>query len=585
MYSYIKTLKLKIMKKIIYLFLIGCVLSISSCTDDFVNVDPTTTVTDEQVWQDENLVNAFLNNVYNTVEFVDLAGGGNFHMGLIGGMGAEFRVFGPWQEPYIASTTIIEPEGARGSLNYFKWFQLRDINLTIEKLSTESNLSQGFIEQKIAEARFLRAFIYFEMVKRYGGMPIITEAQGLETPIEELFVSRNSSQEVYDFIISDLEFAAQYLSEVASAASGRPSKWAALGLLSRAAMYAGSIGEFGVMQLDGLLGIPNPQTYWQKAYDTAKIIINESGHALYNGNSDKAINFQNLFVDENNSEVIFSQRFDPELKPHSFSNLAQPDGFNAGWGSNYNVFYDTVKLFDFEDGTTGNIPDSQLTGQRWTSEELFGKRDPRFRASVFYPEAPWQGSMFTSHWTTTNYDSAPEGWQLRANTRNRVRTGFHLRKRIDESLILPPGNTDGTDYIVLRLGEIYLNLAEAAFQLGKIGEATDAVNMVRDRAGMPARGTVTWDNIIQERRVELFAEDHSYWDLRRWRIAAQEINGKSLKGLRFTYDGITRDYSIQIRNAEGNIIRPFQERNYYLPIGLARISDNPNLVENPGYEN
>ena len=571
------------MKRIVCLLLIAFGLSLSSCNDDFVNVDPTTSVTDQQVWQDENLVNAFLNNVYNSVRFVDTRGQGNFNMALIGGLGAEFRVFGPWQTPYPVSTQIIQPEGAPGALDYFNWFPLRDVNLVIEKLTTESNLSQDFIDQKIAEAHFLRAFIYFEQVKRYGGMPIITEAQDLETPEEELFVSRNSEQEVYDFIISELELAATVLSDEASASSGRPTKWAALGLLTRAAVYAGSIGEYGQMQMDGLLGIPNPDVYWQKAYDVANMIINESGHALYNVNSDKAVNFQNLFLDEDNVEVIFSQKFDPELKPHSFSNLCMPDGFNRGWGSNYNVFYDAVKLFDFEDGSTGNIPDSQLTGQRWSAQDLFHTRDPRFRASVFYPEAPWQGSMFTSHWTTTNIGSAPEGWQLRANTRNRVRTGFHLRKRLDEGAIRPPGSTDGTDYIVLRLGEIYLNLAEAAFHLEFLGDATNAINEVRDRAGMPPRVSLTWEEIQQERRCELFAEDHSYWDLRRWRIAVQEIDGKQLKGLRFTYDGITRDYSIQIRNAEGNVVRPFQERNYYLPLGIVRLSDNPNLVENPGY--
>ena len=77
--------------------------------------------------------------------------------------------------------------------------------------------------------------------------------------------------------------------------------------------YAGSIGEYGTMQLDGLLGISDPDTYWQAAYDTSKQIIEESGHALYNKNNDKARNFQELFTDENNSEVIFSEIFDEGL--------------------------------------------------------------------------------------------------------------------------------------------------------------------------------------------------------------------------------------------------------------------------------
>ncbi len=578
------TLKIKVMKNKIYILCIGLLIGLSSCSDEFVQVDPTNLITDSQVWQDQNLVNAFLNNVYNSLEFSDLTGEQNFNQALIASMGMELRVYDAWQNPYKRSLEIINPNGAHGSLNYFKWGPLRDCNLTIKKLRTESKLSQDFIDKKIAEARFLRAYIYFEMVKRYGGMPIITEPQDIDTPVEELFASRNSEQELYNFIISDLEEAAQNLPTTASAASGRATKWAALALLTRAATYAGSIGEFGDMQLDGLLGISDPQPFWQKAYDTANMIINESGHGLYKKHSDKAVNFQKLFTDEDNTEVIFSQKFDTDLKAHNWSVLGQPRGigFNRGWCGNYHVFWDTVKLFDFVDGSSGAISDSELTSRRWSSDALFGQRDPRFRASVFYPEAPWKGSMFTSHWNTTNMDSAPEGWSKKSFIRNRGRTGLMIRKRVNESLVLPPKGSDGTDYIVFRLGEVYLNLAEAAFHLNLASDATMAINTLRNRAGMPDRVSLTWENIMQERRCELFAEDQTYWDLRRWRVAEEEMEGRRLKGLRFYYDGVTRDYSLVVRDGEP-VIRRFQKRNYYLPLGINTLIDNPNLVENPGY--
>ena len=578
------TLKTKVMKNKLYILCIGLLIGLSSCSDDFVQVDPTTLITDSQVWQDQNLVDAFLNNVYNNLEFVDLTGEQNFNQVLIASMRMELKVGDAWQNPYKRSVEIINPNGAHRSLGYFKWAALRDCNLIIKKLTIESKLPQGFIDKKIAEARFLRAYIYFEMVKRYGGMPIITDPQDIDTPVEELFASRNSEQEVYDFIISDLEEAAQNLSTTASAASGRATKWAALALLTRAATYAGSIGEFGDMQLDGLLGIPDPQPFWQKAYDTANMIINESGHGLYKKHGDKAVNFQNLFTDEDNTEVIFSQKFDTDLKGHNWSVLSQPKGilFNRGWCANYHVFWDTVKLFDFVDGSSGAISDSELTSRRWSSDALFGQRDPRFRASVFYPEAPWKGSLYTSHENTTNMDSAPEGWSKRSQFRNRKHTGFLVRKRIDERLVKPPINSDGTDYIVFRLGEVYLNLAEAAFHLNLVSDATMAINTLRNRAGMPDRVGLTWENIMQERRCELFAEDQTYWDLRRWRVAEQEIEGRQLKGLRFYYDGITRDYRVTVRIPE-TVKRRFQERNYYLPIGIYNLIDNPSLVENPGY--
>ena len=114
------------------------------------------------------------------------------------------------------------------------------------------------------------------------------------------------------------------------------------------------------------------------------------------------------------------------------------------------------------------------------------------------------------------------------------------------------------------------------------GEALDAINMIRDRAGMPARAGLTWDNIMQERQVELFAEDHRYWDLRRWRTAVETLDGKRLKGLQYVYNQDEGTYTVKFKNAEGKS-RIFQERHYYLPFGLARLADAPALVENPGY--
>lgn len=573
------------MKKLIYIVL-GISFAFTSC-DDVLDQQPLGLISDASVWQDENLVNTKLNELYKNSLFLNQAGQSGFNAGLDGNMAGEFRNIGAWQTPFGASTGDIDETGApAGAVQYWAYGLLRRCNEFIVSMETLSELDAEFKMARIAEARFLRGYLFFNMVKRYGGIPIITEPQAIDAPAEELFVSRNTEEEVYNFIISEMKAIEGILPDKTTN-DGTPSKWAAMALRSRAALYAGSIGEYGTVQLDGVVGIPNADPFWQEAYDASKALITQSGHALYTKHADPARNFQELFTDEAaNPEVIFSEKFDDELNPHSFSLLAMPWPFHGGWGANFFVFYDTVELFDFADGSTGKIDRSLVHNQEWHVDDFFRNRDPRFVASVFFPETDWQGGKVYFHDNTTNAGSAPPGWSNRAPGKNRNQangTGLLLRKRVDEGTEKPIGNTDDTDYIVFRLGEIYLNLAEAAFHLGKTGEALDAINVIRGRAGMPARASLTLDNIQQERRVELFAEDQAYWDLRRWRIAVDVLGGTNLQGLKFTYNGATDKYKIQIRRGASTGPRIFTDRHYYLPITLNRIADNPNLVENPGY--
>ncbi|GAB1308714.1 RagB/SusD family nutrient uptake outer membrane protein [Urechidicola sp. KH5] len=573
------------MKKLTYIIL-GISFALTSC-NDVLDQEPLGLISDASVWQDENLVDTKLNQLYKNSLFLNQAGQSGFNAGLDGNMAGEFRNIGPWQEPFGASTGDIDETGTpAGAVQYWAYTQVRNCNEFIVNMETISELDADFKLARIAEARFLRGYVFFHMVKRYGGVPIITEPQAIDAPAEELFVSRNTEEEVYNFIISEMRAIEAILPDKTTN-DGTPSKWAAMALRNRAALYAGSIGEYGTVQLDGVVGIPDAEPFWQEAYNTSKTLIEQSGHSLYQRHSDPAKNFQELFTDENeNPEVIFSEKFDDELNAHSFSLLAMPWPFHGGWGANFFVFYDTVELFDFADGSTGKIDRSLVHNQEWHVDDFFRNRDPRFVASVFFPESDWQGGKVYFHDNTINATSAPPGWSNRAPGKNRNQangTGLLLRKRVDEGTEFPIGNTDDTDYIVFRLGETYLNLAEAAFHLGYTDEALDAINMIRARAGMPARTSLTLENIQQERRVELFAEDQAYWDLRRWRIAVDVLNGTNLQGLKFTYNGATDKYKIQIRRGASTGPRVFQEKHYYLPITINRVADNPNLVENPGY--
>lgn len=157
-----------------------------------------------------------------------------------------------------------------------------------------------------------------------------------------------------------------------------------------------------------------------------------------------------------------------------------------------------------------------------------------------------------------------------------------VKKRCNENMKTTPVINDDTDYIIFRVGETYLNLAEAAYYLGYTDEALTTLNRLRKRAAMPAKTEINEAVIRNERLVELTWENHSYWDIRRWRIAKSMLDGVRMAGLQYTYNYNTKKYKITITNAEG-VARTFQDRHYYLPLGVDRVAENTNFVENPGY--
>lgn len=572
------------------LLLLGC--------ESFLDKEPLDIISDAVVWEDKNLIDSYLADLYYRSDFIERRGNGDcVSLCMIASMGGEGRSYGAHHNPYKSSTELITGAGANSELDWWPYQAIRDCNFFIENMKENPNFDDAYNTQRVSEVRFLRSWLYFQMVKRYGGVPIITYAQSMDATDEELYVHRDSEKDVYDFIINEMDTLRQALPPIYGASDkGRPTKWAAFALQSRAAIYAASIAKYGTVQLDGLLGFPASDVthYAQICYDACDSIMNNGLHFLYEKHDDPVVNYQNLFLDEttDNKEVIMSEVYDySKNRAHAFTLRTMPHDFSGTWGSMY-YLYDFIERFEYADGSPGNtISRAQLTaaGAEWTPEELYGNRDPRFRATVFYPESPWQGSKAYFHSSTirggVTYTSgfAEDGWPYKASNRNTTKTGFMVRKRCNESMILPTDvYTDQTDYIVFRLGEIYLNKAEAAYYLNVPDEALNLINTLRARADMPPKTEFTEAMLQNERLVELSWENHSYWDIRRWRIARQLLDGVRTKGLVFTYNYDTKKYKIAIINAEG-VARTFQDRHYYLPLGVSRVAENPNFVENPGY--
>ena len=577
-----KSLKNKILVTSIILLLSGCYDPFDLTRNDIIS--------DDVVFDNPNLADAFLFDLYDRAQFHIKSGNGNLNMGLISSYGGESRNYGvSWQIPYTQVVDVDYNEnGLQGKvLDYYDYALIRECNQMITKLPQSKNLTQYFIDSRVAEARFIRAHAYFEMVKRFGGIPLITDVVPIQGNYDEIYRERNSEKEIYDFISSEMDDISEVLPAFAIE-EGRITKWTALALKSRALLYAGSVANFGSEQLNGLLGFPSSEAskYYLESLNASREIIQSGIFSLYRKFNDPVENFSNLFIDEtDNPEIIFSEKYDYESgKSHQWDALAQPAGFGFNWSSNYPVYLETLEQFDFIDGTSGKVDrdmydDNTPIDPSW----YFEMRDPRMRASIFYPGSNFKGGTVFFH---RSMRGSLEGWPQSGLSKltGSMATGLLIRKRTNPDT--PDATRSSTDYIVFRYGEILLNYVEASFYLNDPnGDMAIIMNEVRDRAGMPllAKSEIIENKIRQERKCELAFEDHVFWDLRRWRVAVEELNNVRRHRLHYRFNANNETYTMEMADGDLGGVRLHPERNYYYALGLSRLADNPKLIENPGY--
>lgn len=589
-------------RKLLYLMFFAGLLSLTpSCVNDVLDKKPLSIISEDVVWNDPSLAEAYLSHKYGRMTIFQFECPGNIsdywyqycsfmYISVLSDEIGKLIWFGGYPFPY-------KEGGMNASSVPLDWWNtaysiIRDLNLLIEKLPESAN-APDFIAGCVAEARFLRAFNYFALVKRYGGVPLVTHTIALDAPEEEMYPVRNSEKEIYDFVIDEMDAIEEVLKGTTE--YGRATQGAALALKCRAALYAGSIARYGTIQLNGLLGIPQDQStsYYQKSLDAANK-IKTCGYSLYNGDADRIENYKNVFLKERNSEMIFVKQYDEDQNNwmYDFMLTPKPHGNNCGMAAA--VYLEMVEEFEYADGRPGTLDRNALQSGLWDMEELWGGRDPRFYASIWTNQTPWKGGKIDSHRGVIgtdgvlyeNQQDAPDGipaWGNQNNANN-FGTGFGVMKMLNEASEANMHARTGTDCPVFRYGEVLLNLAESAFELGRTDEALDAVNQLRDRAGIPRKTSIDMEIIRHERRVELFFEGHRYWDVRRWRIAVDKLS-KPNSGLRYILDAGTGKYKISILNDYDGTTTPprFYEQHYYFPLTLSRINQNPNLVQNPGY--
>lgn len=610
------------MKKIIlyqlllFSFATGC---------ELLDKEPLNMISDAQLWNDPALIDGYLRDCYSDMKFFNDSSYDTEYSGFTNGK-------------TMTETTSFADEAV--NLTKQNWNHLglevdandwwgypvvRKLNLLIEKLQTTS-IDESIKRNRLGEARFLRAFAYFNMVKRYGGVPLILRAQQPNDSYEELYPKREKEENIYQFIIDEIDdITEQELlpKSYESKDLGRPSYYAALALKSRAALYAGSIAKFTaeknlptLIQPSGVVGIPaeKAEYFFQESYNASNEIILSKQYQLYkkfiDGTREGYIkNYQNIFLDENNIEVIFSERFDgPPGKAHSLDMWECPMGYN-GWskGQFSYVLPAFVDSYENTDNTYTLLTEAADSGQEYTLEELYGKKDPRFAASIYT-----EGTIFKDEVRPDTLEFwwglvRPNGSVLQTgayqgidamgySTRivasgRRITTPFGVLKYldVDDPQARSAQLYSKTDWIVFRLAEIYLNRAEAAYELGIEGAEAD-IQLIRDRAGMPAPLSFDRETIRHERQIELAFEGNRFHDIRRWREGPKYL-GLNPFSIRYQLvyasvkNGGPKRYII--KNVGGIYAaskdRTFQPRHYYNPITLSRKAVNKNLEGNPGW--
>jgi hypothetical protein len=556
--------------KWLYLILIAGLLSLTpSCVDDVLNKKPLNIISEEVVWDDPNLVDAYLAHKYSRMTIF------KFDQGVMTGGSWDY-----WAEPFgfLGVSTVSDEIGNLvwvGGYNTFgykfsggltvsggllEWWDdaysiIRELNMLIEKLPESSN-DRDFIASRVADARFLRAFNYFALVKRHGGVPLITKTLQLDSPEEELYPVRNSEKEIYDFVLAELDAIEEDMKGLTE--YGRASQGAALALKCRAALYAGSIARYGRIQLNGLLGIPQDQAagYFQKSLDAANKIAT-LGYKLYDEDADRVENFKNTFLKERNSEMIFVKQYEENQNSwhYDFIICPKPHGYDSGMAAA--VSLEMVEEFEYTDGRPGTLDRDALQTELWSMEELWKDKDPRFFASIWTNGTPWKGGKVDSHRGIIGsdgvlYESQQDAWEGvpawgNQHAGGNFGTGFGALKMLNETSDANLHRRIGTDCPIFRYGEVLLNLAESAYELGQTDEALNALNQIRDRAGIVRKTSITIEDIQHERKVELFFERHRYWDVRRRRIAEDKLS-KPSSGVIYRLDYETGKYSIWVRN-------------------------------------
>ena len=584
-------------------------LSFYSC--DYLDVPPINIIQDDAIFNSESGITSYMTTLYYDLPIEDFR---YTQQGFnVSGKG-QGRLPNVSGEAMCSSSDDISTIGDGTWWGCWDYGKIRRVNYFLKNFPAYKSNFQNTVlaDAWMGEAHFIRAYCYFAMVKRYGGVPILREPQEYVGDIESLKVPRDTEKACYDFIAEDLDEAFRLLPDNEEIlGKGRATKYAALALKSRAMLYAGSIARYGTVDLNGLVGIDKAlaNDYFELAYKAVKELEKSKKFSLYRKNSDKEKNFAELFLAEDSPENIFCKYFQRNVNAHGWDVYFVPYQYRGnGFSSNMNPTLEFVEMFEHKDGTPANFAERAKDTYFDDPSELFQNMDARFGGSIIYPNAIFKGEPCSiqkgliiedgsKKENATNYEEAVYtandgqvyhivGKSGSGNYSGNM-TGFFMRKYLNENM--PQSevieNYSEQHWIEFRYAEALLNGAEAAVEMGQhLDDALLWINDIRSRADIKqlSLSDLTVDKVRHERRIELAFENHTYWDLRSWRIADKEIETKQYTGL-CPYFDINKQKYIFEEVAANKYYYTFDVKMYYERIPDGEIAKNEKLKQNPYY--
>lgn len=439
-----------------------------------------------------------------------------------------------------------------------------------------------------AEARFLRAFFYWELLKRYGGVPLLGDT--VLTLEDNVQFPRATFAQTVDYIVAECAAVKDSLrTEPLSAADfGRVPRGAAVALKSRVLLYAASpLFNGGGFETDpvkkALTGYPAyDASRWQKAVDACVEFNALPYYALVTGGTSATL--ASVFISRQNTDIIFSKGLP---NGRSLETTQSPVGYVISNSRSLGLTSPTQDFVNaFPTSKGGYITEDVKSAANATGYDAaapYANRDPRLAATVFYHGLTWLNRAVQTNNGGLDKPDNPVVAPVQ------TRTGYYLRKFLGAFTTSTAFSDQSRNFPLFRYTEMVLNYAEALNETGQTEAAVAQVARLRARAGItagtPARYGIKTGitqaemrTLIQaERRIELAFEEHRFWDIRRWKIAPQVLNGP-LYGMNITTSGATTTYqTVPVATAA------FANRFYHLPIPYDEITKNGRLIQNEGW--
>jgi hypothetical protein len=551
------------MKKYINIISILVIIAFSAC-EKGLDLNPKDQVSDPEYWKSsddfQKAANDFYFSLQEAPQYIDL--------------NSDIAFGGSPNE--VSNGSYLVP--ANDDIWDKSYEFIRGTNYLLLK-AEESALGEE-IDRWVGEALFFRAYNYWNLVKKYGGVPKITVVLDVNSP--ELYTAKSTQAEIIDFILEDLDNAIDKLplqSELTSDELGRTTRGAALALKARVALYQGTWAKSR--------GEANSDSYLDMAIDAAEAVVASGEYGLYESKGDESYKYLFILEGDDSNEVILARRY-------YYSQSIVHNWTRELW---FNAMVPTKNLADMYLATDGlPITKSSLFEGYDEMASEFENRDPRMGMTFIVPGSSifFEGGL--------NQITYPGFMGTNATL-----TGYMLRKFLGEDLNSTQFNGE-YDYKEFRYGEVLLILAEALYE--KNGSISDTdlgrtINELRGRANMPGltnsfattNGLNMREEIRRERTVELAFEGFRREDLRRWKTA-ETVLPQSLKGVKFVgsefqarYPDLTPGTDIQV-DADGFIVadpstaRNFVSPKHYLdPIPSQQVQlSKGSLVQNEGWD-